>query len=126
MRRSSSQQCSPCLRIPTPRRRSQPAAGSDPSLDREMYHGNATGSVVGDIARNRLSLFRSKRTRQRGFTFEVGFEDAEIWRLARPQGLCVERVAGCLQARKLARKRHVRLDIVLPEMCGILRFIVKN
>src|ERR1700743_3842305 len=48
-----------------------------------MHHGDATGGVVGYIARNRLPLLRSKRTHQRGLTFEVGFEAKANLRTAR-------------------------------------------
>jgi hypothetical protein len=88
-----------------------------------MHHSNAARSVVGHVARNGLTFLRPQRTHPCRLTLEISFEDAEIRRLARIQGLHVERTASCLDARNLARKRQVRFDVVLPEMCGVLRLI---
>src|ERR1700680_99296 len=97
-----------------------------PSLYREMHDGDAAGSIVGHVARNRLTFLRPHRARQRRLALELGFEDAEIWRLAGTQGLHIESIAACLYARYLARERQVLLDVIFSEMSGVLGLIVEN
>src|ERR1700730_4714217 len=63
-----------------------------------MHHGDAAGSVVGHVAGNRLTFLGRQSVHQRRLVLELGFEDAEIGRLAGTQGLHIERIARCLDA----------------------------
>ena len=91
-----------------------------------MHHGDATGSVVGHVTGNRLTFLRRQRAHQRCLVLELGFEDAEIRRLSGPQGLHIERIAAGLEARHFAHKRQVGLDVIFPEMRGVLGLIVED
>src|SRR5712664_3476109 len=75
-----------------------------PTLDCKMYHGDAAGSEVGHVTGNRLTFLRRQRAHQCCLVLELGFEDAEIRRLTGPQGLHIQRIAACLEARQFARK----------------------
>ena len=78
---------------PSPIRRARASAHASrrrntrtPLAHREMHHRHPARSVIRHVAGDRLALFRLQRGHQRGLAFELGFEDAEIRRLAGPSG----------------------------------------
>jgi hypothetical protein len=91
-----------------------------------MYNGDTAGSIVGHVTRHRLTFLRRQSIHQRCLAVELAFEDAEIWRFYGTQGLHIERIAACPEARHLARKRQVLLDVIFSEMRGVLGLIVED